>query len=218
MTSKKYLMSLASKVRYTFLLFLCVSFSIPVQAQDTPLFDQLRQKFEDNRIFISEFSHLYEDSFTGEQQFAEGQIWIGKERYKIESQDQVMIVDGDISRVYDGSKNRLIISDYIEEEDDFAPSRMLQGVDESYSITEEPAGDGSYRVILFSDDPFSIFEEVIIHVDSQGRPLRIEARDMADNLLTTSFENGEFTDSDDAIFELEIPEGAEQIDLRHETR
>ena len=205
-------------MRYAFLFLLCISFFIPVQAQDTPLFDQLRNQFENHRIFIAQFSHLYEDSFTGEQQYAEGQIWIGKERYKIKSENQVMVVDGDISRVYDGLKNRLIISDYIEEEDDFAPSRMLQGVDESYDISEESAVDGSYRVILTSDDPFSIFEEVIIHVDPQGRPLRIKARDMAENLLTTSFGNGQFTDSEDAVFELEIPDDAEQIDLRHETR
>lgn len=218
MTSKRYLMNWASKAGVAFLLILCVSFTVPAQAQETPLFDQLRNQFENNRVFISQFSHLYEDSFTGEQQFAEGQIWIGKERYKIESQNQVMVVDGKISRVYDGSKNRLIISDYVEEEDDFAPSRMLQGVDESYNVTEEGAGDGSYRVILTSDDPFSIFEEVTIYVDAQGRPMRIKARDMAENLLTTTFENGDFADSDDEIFELEIPEDTERIDLRHETR
>lgn len=189
-----------------------------ISAQDTPAFDQLKLKFEDGMIFHAEFSHRYEDSFTGETQNNEGVIWIGKEQYKIEGSDQVMVVDGDLSRVYDSQKNRVIISDYIEEEDDFAPSRMLQGVDDSYSVSESSLHDGRTEIVLQSDDPFSIFVTVTILLHSNGNPEEIKALDQAENLLVTSFSNGTFTEPTEGLFELETPADAELIDLRYNSQ
>jgi outer membrane lipoprotein-sorting protein len=181
---------------------------------DTPEFDRLKQAFREGRIFSAIFTHEYNDSFTGEQQFSEGRIWIGSDRYKIEGESQQMLIDGEVSTVYDGSKNRVIVSEYIEEEDDFAPSRMLQGADSTFSVTEETIpGDGT-RVMLKSDDPFSVFMEVMIYIDESGNPLRIEAIDQAENELITRFELGEFTENRDDLFQLEIPVDAEVIDLR----
>jgi len=196
---------------------LIFSFLFPavISAQNTPVFDNLKQKFEQGMIFRADFSHRYEDSFTGETQQNDGKIWIGKDQYKIEGNNQVMVVDGDISRVYDASKNRVIVSDYVEEEDDFAPSRMLQGVDESYSISETAGSGNSTQITLESDDPFSVYKVVTIRIDQEGRPAEIQAVDQAENQLTTRFQGGEFVEPDNNLFELNEPESAEQIDLRY---
>lgn len=189
-----------------------------VEAQSaTPEFDRLKNKFEEGRVFSAIFTHEYHDSFTDERQYSEGRIWIGSERYKITGDSQKMLVDGEVSTVYDGSKNRVIISEYIEEEDDFAPSRMLQGADTSFTVTEETIpGDGT-RVYLESDDPFSVFMEVVIYIDESGIPISIEAIDQAENELITRFEQGQFTENRDDIFQLEMPVDAEVIDLRAES-
>ncbi|REL38750.1 outer membrane lipoprotein carrier protein LolA [Rhodohalobacter sp. SW132] len=192
--------------------------SLFAQGQNTPEFDRLKATFEDGQILHADFSHRYEDSFTGEVQSSEGEIWIGKEQYKIEGSGQIMVVDGDISRVYDSSKNRVIISDYIEEEDDFAPSRMLQGVDESYVVEESATGDGQTEIILVSDDPFSIFERVTILLNQSGMPVEILAIDQAENRLITRFSNGSFTTPSDQLFQIDPPEDAEQIDLRYNSQ
>lgn len=196
---------------------LIFSFLFPavISAQNTPVFDSLKQKFEQGMIFRADFSHRYEDSFTGETQQNDGEIWIGKDQYKIEGNNQVMVVDGDISRVYDATKNRVIVSDYVEEEDDFAPSRMLQGVDESYSISETAGSGNSTQITLKSDDPFSVFQVVTIRIDQEGRPAEIQAVDQAENQLTTRFQDGEFVEPKNNLFDLNEPENAEQIDLRY---
>ncbi|MEX2600044.1 MAG: outer-membrane lipoprotein carrier protein LolA [Balneolaceae bacterium] len=180
----------------------------------TPVFDQLKERFEEGEIFVAEFEHEYLDGYTGEVTEAGGSIWIAKGTYRVQSEDQVMVVDGDVSRVYDQIRNRLLISEYIEEEDDFAPSRMLQGVDESYSI-EENSNSGNTRVTLESDDPFVIFDRVQIRLNGNGIPEVIEAVDQADNRLTTRFREGAFRDFDPSLFEIDVPENAERIDLRH---
>ncbi|WP_340103441.1 LolA family protein [Rhodohalobacter sp. 8-1] len=186
-----------------------------ISAQDTQVFDRLKSMFEQGMIFRADFTHRYEDSFTGETQQNEGRIWIGRDQYKIEGNNQVMVVDGDISRVYDATKNRVIISDYVEEEDDFAPSRMLQGVDTSYSISESAISGNRTEITLESDDPFTVFQTVTITLNSNGLPTVIQATDQANNQLTTRFEDGEFVEPDENLFELNEPQSAEIIDLRY---
>jgi len=213
----KYLKNLGFNMYPVIIAGLIFSFLFPavISAQNTPVFDNLKQKFEQGMIFRADFSHQYEDSFTGETQQNDGKIWIGKDQYKIEGNNQVMVVDGDISRVYDATKNRVIVSDYVEEEDDFAPSRMLQGVDESYSISETAGSGNSTQITLESDDPFSVFKVVTIRIDQEGRPAEIQAVDQAENQLTTRFQDGEFVEPDNNLFELNELESAEQIDLRY---
>lgn len=203
----------------SFIFILSGLFTTEAIAQNnTPAFDQLKSTFEDGKIFHADFSHTYEDSFTGETQHSEGVIWIGKDQYKIEGADQVMIVDGDISRVYDRTKNRLIISDYVEEEDDFAPSRMLQGVDDSYSVRETTLDGDRTEIVLQSDDPFSIFETVTIQLTADGHPQEIKAIDQAENVLRTNFSSGSFTETTEGLFDLDIPAGTELIDLRYNSQ
>lgn len=183
------------------------------QAQ-TPHFAELRERFEEGEIFAARFDHEYRDSYTGEESLTGGEIWIGREMYRVESQEQIMLVRGGESRVYDPLRNRLLISEYVEEEDDFAPSRMLQGVDETYSVREESVRGGT-RIILTSEDPFSVFKRVEITLNSLGVPERIEARDQVDNLLITRFRNGRFSRGEESLFELQVPADAERIDLRY---
>lgn len=185
--------------------------------QDTPVFDRLKQKFEDNFVFKSDFTHEYNDTFTGDQQVTTGVIWVGKEQYKMRSGESIMVVDGEISRVYDNTKNRVIISDYVEEEDDFAPSRMLKGVDDSYAVEEYQSEDGQTVIELTSDDPFSIFLNVSIILDDADIPIRIIAVDQVENELITYFDEGEFTQRSPEVFQFQYPEDAEVIDLRHDS-
>jgi outer membrane lipoprotein-sorting protein len=197
------------------IVWLCFLIILPVKLDaQTPAFDQLKLKFEEGNIFNAVFTHEYEDSYTGEHSQNQGEIWIGKDSYRVEGDEQIMIVDGEISRVYDGIRNRLLISDYDEEEDDFAPSRMLQGVDDSYSIGEESLNSGTL-ITLTTDDPFAIFISVEITLDGNGNPVVIRAVDQVDNLLTTRFETGRFQEADPELFEMEVPGNAERIDLRH---
>jgi outer membrane lipoprotein-sorting protein len=212
----KYSMNLVYKSFYYVFFSALFIGSAPAQTgqSQTPEFDRLIGAFEDNRVFTALFSHEYNDSFTGEQQYSEGRIWIGKDRYKIEGNNQLMVVDGETSTVYDGAKNRVIISDYIEEEDDFAPSRMLQGVDDSFAVMEEKRPDNKTQISLTSDDPFSIFLNVRIILSESGEPEQIEAIDQVENELITRFREGEFADGQEEMFTLEIPADAEYIDLR----
>ncbi|MFD2531021.1 LolA family protein [Gracilimonas halophila] len=180
----------------------------------TPNFDQLKERFDTGEVFSAEFDHTYTDSYTEEVVSSSGSIWIDKVRYKLESEGQTVVVDGENSRVYDPNRNRVIIDTYYPEDDDFAPSRMLSGIDSTYSVSEEKIS-GRTRVTLTSNDDFAVFVRVEILLDAQLRPLEIKAWDISDNEIVTTFTNGTFQQSETGLFELSYPDDAEIIDMRY---
>lgn len=185
-----------------------------VMAQDNP-FAELKQTFENGAIFKADFHHQTVDSYTQDTVSSEGKIWVGRSQYKVQSGAQTVVVDGKISKVYDQQKNRVIISKYVPEEDDFAPSRILNGVDSTFVVqNEEKQGDEIY-IQLTSNDSFAIYQEVEIFLSPELTPQEIVAVDPADNVITTTFEQGTFVDYSDGLFSLEYPENAEVVDMRN---
>lgn len=196
-------------------LLLSVSAAQAQTAGSQTSFEELTQKFENGRVFHADFTHTYIDSYTGNTSSQNGKIWIGKESYKIVSPSQLVAVNGVISRVYDNERNRLIISEYVPEEDDFAPSRFLNGADSTYTIEQQQKVGNKYVIKLSSDDPFALFREVEITLNDEGIPEKIFVIDTADNEITTTFSGGAFINRQPDMFDITYPENAEIIDMRN---
>lgn len=201
-------------VRFLFLAIFCFGCTISSYAQETP-FDTLKQKFKQGNIFYADFHHQSVDSYTEDTVASSGKIWVAERRYKVEADDQMVVVDGETSKVFDENRNRVIISKYEPEEDDFAPSRILNGVDSTFTVaTEEQRGDQIY-IRLTSDDSFAIYKEVEIYLSKALVPKKIRAVDPVDNEITTTFQQGEFIDSGEGMFQLDYPNSAEIVDMRN---
>lgn len=191
------------------LLFIC---NVNAFAQ-TENFDRLKTKFQNGQVFVADYQHVYMDSYTRDTVRSTGKIWISQDAYKVVSDDQTIVVDGETSRVYDRYRNRVIISHYDPAEDDFAPSRMLNGSNTNFSIQESDSG-GVSVVKMISEDDFSTFRQVEIRLTGQQIPVAITAFDFADNKIVTRFKNGSFMGAGATSFELEYPDNAEIIDMR----
>lgn len=192
---------------------LCVA-TTTLQAQQTA-FDKLKERFESGEIFTAQFEHQYVDSYTQDTTSSKGTIWVGKDKYKVRTQNQSVVVDGKTSMVFNDSRNRVLLSDYVPAEDDFAPSRILYGADSTYAIESQERRDNTTFITMGSKDPFAVFKEVEISLSGNQMPLRIFAIDQADNLITTTFEDGSFIDQQPEMFHLDYPEGAEIVDMRN---
>ena len=200
--------------RSLLLAFIMAYFCTPVFAQNS-IFDQLRSTFEAGKVFKADFTHTYIDSYTEEETKTNGTIWINKDGYRLEADDQIIVVDGALSTVYDAARNRVIISEYDAEEDDFAPSRLLSGLDETYVLAGEESSGGITTISLESNDDFAVFVGISIEVGSDLHPQKITATDFAENVIITGFSNGEFLSDAEGIFELSPPEDAEIVDMRY---
>ena len=207
------------------------------QNQSTPALDQLRARFKRGERFEADFRHRFEDHFTGDVQVYRGRIFVTENSYMVTAEGRRLVADSAASYVYEEERNRLIISDYIEEEDEFAPSRILKGMDETYVITESAVEGEATRVdITFvSGDPFALYPEATLrlrlhrttaasgqssenrHKNTDGvMPISVEATDAADNYLQIQFEKGQFTSGSITKEMLNVPADAEIIDLREE--
>lgn len=194
-------------------LVIILSAVITVHGQGEGKITELRERFDEGRIFTAFMTHEYVDSFTSDTVITTGTIWIGTDSYKVVTDQQLVTVDGTESRVYNRSQNKLIISLYDPEEDDFAPSRFLAGTQERYTIREVSDNDGT-RITLASGDPFEMFSEVHIHLNKKDIPWLISGRDQTDNEFYTYFENGVFIPETPDLFEISYPGNAEVVDLR----
>lgn len=199
---------------YSLLTLFIILFSSGVQAQEK-VFSMLRSNFNDQKVFKADFEHTYFDSYTNETLTSEGKIWVSSDKYKLDSENQLLIVDGETSRVYDEVRNRVIISDYSEDDDDFAPSRMLNGVDSTYSISEVRLENGHTKILMTTEDDFALYVRVEILVDENANPISITAYDFSDNEIITSFKNGKFLPKDEDLFVLSYPQNAEIVDTRY---
>lgn len=203
----------AVKALLVFLIFNAIT--ILVYGQERAPFDRLTDRFKEGQIFRADFRHIYIDSYTDDTLSSSGRIWIGENRYKVQGKEQTVVVDGKTSMVYDENRNRVIISKYEPEEDDFAPSRILNGIDSTFTVEKQERVNGEIFILLSSDDPFAIYQEVEIFLMPALIPTRIRAIDPADNLTITSFTNGRFIKTKERMFRLHYPDGAEVVDMRN---
>ncbi len=176
--------------------------------------DQVRDRFADGKVLHAGMIHEFTDSYTGEVELTEGEIWISKAQYKVRADEQVVVVDGLLSRVYNAQQNKLVISEYEPEEDDFAPSRFFSETDEIYQVAEVVRDEQTTSFILHSEDPFELFREVTIVLDRNLVPLEITAVDQMSNRIKTTFTDAGYMEEVGGVFELVYPDDAEIIDLR----
>lgn len=179
-----------------------------------PALDALRARFDKGELFYSQLHHQFIDSYTGDTLTTLGQVWIDKNRYKLEMPTGVVIVDGATSHVFNSDKNQVILSPYDPEEDDYAPSRFLYGPLDTYKVLRSYESAGNNVVVISSDDAFALFEEIVIELSPQAEPVRIVATDQSGNVILSRFSFGKFVPNDDQLFLLSYPKSAEIIDLR----
>lgn len=187
---------------------------VTVVVGDTPALAALKKRFNDGIMYRAELSHQFTDAYTGETTSSYGSIWFTRDSYKIDTPDQVIIVDNLVSTVFNKQQNRVIYSNYNPEEDDFAPSRYFSGDTGEFESQEVVNADGSTTITITTTDAFDQFKEVVIRVSRNGLPTQIDAVDQMDNTIKTTFRFGRFESSDQSLFAFHPPAGAEIVDMR----
>lgn len=181
---------------------------------DTQELEQVRALFNDGYVFEAVMHHEFSDAYTGEVQQVSGRIWLSSEKYLVKTDHQSVLVDGRYSTVFNSRQLQVVISDYEAEEDDFAPSRFLSGQSTGFSVVSKEHSENRIILTMEPDDPFELFVEVVIILDTELRPLEIHAQDQMDNLFATYFSEAAYRSDVLDLFELHWPSDAEIIDMR----
>lgn len=177
------------------------------------IFQQLKNRFENGLVFKARLVHQFVDGYTHDTTNTNGNIWIASDKYKIILPERFILVNGVTSKVYNGLKNQVIISNYDPNEDDYAPTRFLSGSNKNYREKESRTSKG-YVITLVSTDPFALFRNAEIDLNSKLIPVHIRAVDQTGNITVSRFLKGAFVKPGPKMFTITYPDSAEIIDLR----
>ena len=209
--------SMPLKILLVSLLMSLAAFTVQKTGNDAIL-DRVGEKIRSGMVFEAEMAHQFVDAFTQDTVYSHGRIWVGEKRYKVVTRNQVILVDGEQSTVYNADQNKVILSTYHPEDDDFAPSRFLGNSSGTFVIRgNRQVGPGLVAIDLESTDPFEVIRIARLEIRTSDLvPMEIYAEDQGDNTYSTRFNNGRFIALDDEIFTIDWPGDAEVIDLRED--
>jgi len=206
---------LITKLKTILFIAVCCSIvTISDASAQSPALNKLIDTLEQGNVLYTRFEHHTIDSFTGDTTANSGELWLTTNSYKVKTSTSLLLVDGDISKVYDKIKERLIISTYNPDEDDFAPSQLLREVQTEYNSIEQQRNGNSVTVTMSSDDLYATFKQVNIELNNNIVPQSIEAVDQADNRIRTHFSASKFVEISSEMFTLDYTAETKIIDLR----
>ena len=203
-------------------LLIAISFFWLVSVPQTKLIAQenylegVQQKIQEGYVYVANFDHRFIDGYTMDESVSSGRVWLSWGQYRIETEGQIIVVDGQTSKVLDTNRNRVIISEYDAEFDDFAPSKILGGLGEEYRIESTKKRSQREEFSLVSTDSFSAFERIEITITKEWYPTLINALDMGANRVEMTFSSSSYQPLDANFFQLQIPADAEVINMRYE--
>jgi chaperone LolA len=156
----------------------------------------------------------FEQSFSGTFYFKK------KNKYRIETDQQIVVTDGVTSWLYSKVNNQVIIDKYREDKDISSPEKFLLSISDEYIPvilrTERNEGKKIYILKLTPRDENSSIESAKIWVvEGDLQITRIEITDISGTVTTYSVKSIKINSGvEDSIFKFSIPSGVKVVDLR----
>jgi chaperone LolA len=156
----------------------------------------------------------FEQSFSGTFYFKK------KNKYRIETNQQIVVTDGVTSWLYSKVNNQVIIDKYREDKDTSSPEKFLLSISDEYIPvilrTERNEGKKIYILKLTPRDENSSIESAKIWVvEGDLQITRVEITDISGTVTTYSVKSIKINSGvEDSIFKFSIPSGVKVVDLR----
>lgn len=199
---------------------------VPVLSQGadiTPqkIIEKVEQTFYREKSFFTVFQEQYIWGLTGEEQLIKGELLLeGEDRFRISSEDQIIVSDGNTLKTYNKLENQMLIDKLEPTEDDLLPSRIFFKYKEKYNSQllgeENIQGKKCYEILFTPRKGDLFYKEVRIWVEEERWiPRKIEQKSIDGNTtiyLLLEVRLGIKIKEND--FSLQAPESAEIIDMR----
>jgi chaperone LolA len=156
----------------------------------------------------------FEQSFSGTFYFKK------KNKYRIETEQRIVVTDGVTSWLYSKVNNQVIIDKYREDKDISSPEKFLLSISDEYIPvilrTERNEGKKIYILKLTPRDENSSIESAKIWVvEGDLQITRVEITDISGTVTTYSVKSIKINSGvEDSIFKFSIPSGVKVVDLR----
>ncbi len=193
----------------------------PAGAQDAEdVFDRLKEKYESIGTLRAEFSQTMSSSYMDEEATSTGTLVASGEKYRVETEGQILVTDGTVTWVYMPSQNQVLINDYAEDDQTFSISEFLFDYDERFDVssvtTTSIDGERHYVLSLEPKSREAFFTEAVLSLRARDDIItRLQVVDVNGTTMIFNLTNIELNPAlkvDE--FSFTPPDGAEIIDLR----
>lgn len=208
-------------IRRLFIAAVLAAFALPAPAQDADeVFARLKSKYESIGALRAEFSQTMTSAYMDDEATSTGLLIASGDSYRVETDDQTLVTDGEVTWVYMKSQNQLLINDHASDPQSFSVSEFLFDYDDRFDVAGVESvtiGGARYFVLALtpsSDEAF--FTEATLTLRTRDDLItRLEVVDVNGTTMVFDLKNIELNPALDAdVFRFTPPRGTEIIDLR----
>jgi chaperone LolA len=206
--------------------WIAISFGIclPVMAAEISsqeIIQKVEQKLNEQKTVKAHFEETYLWKLTGEKQSITGEFVLkGENRFRITTEDQVIVSDGETLWTYNKPTRRVLIDKLEKADNDWLPQKLFMKAQKEYrhrmAGEEAVQGQNCYLVEFSAEKEDMYITKMKVWVGKESWiPVKIEQTDISKNrtvYLLSEIQTGE--PIEDSIFQFRAPESAEVIDLR----
>jgi len=189
------------------------------QSADT-VFERLKEKYDTIESLRAEFSQTMTSSYMDDEVTSKGVLVIQGDRYRVETDGQTLVTDGDVTWVYMPSQNQVLINDHNDDEQTFSINEFLFDYDENFDASDVKTatlgGQKHFVLTLTPKSEDAFFTEATLSMrDSDDVITQLQVVDVNGTTMLFNLENIQLNPTlQDNIFSFTPPQGTEVVDLR----
>jgi chaperone LolA len=182
------------------------------------LVDRLERKYDGGQTLKAQFTQT--TSQNGQMNTLSGTLTLQGDRYRVETNRQTLVTDGETTWTYTPARKQVLVNDYAENETAFSPGRFFDGYQERYRVTNvrtaqrsgtrhrvltlKPRQGGAFfqKVTLWMRASDAVVTRLVV-MDANGSRMTFSLRDVTFGAETTA-----------STFRFDAPQGVEVVDLR----
>jgi outer membrane lipoprotein carrier protein len=184
------------------------------------IIERVQKKYEDIDDAVVSFSQSTRFKVSRVEQSVNGTLYFKKKnKYRIETQDRIVVTNGVTSWSYSPGTNQVVIDNYRKDARALSPEQLLTSYPENFYSTlvgeEEIDGKTTYVLKLTPKEEHSFASAMKLWVGKDWLLKRIQITDVGGAVTEYRIKNVIINKGiDDRKFSFDIPSGAERIDMR----
>jgi len=180
--------------------------------------DNVRARFDETGVFSARFQQTIDDSFGDSQvRVLSGTIVAGREGYRVEMPDQVVVTDEVTTWVYIVADRQVIVNTYVEDDGSFSPNQFIgEGAEEFVAAFSDESASDRFVLKLTPKSPESYIGTATLWVRKADFVVtQIDVVDVNGASIRFQMSDIDFHPPvSEETFHFVIPDGVEVIDLR----
>ena len=184
------------------------------------IIENVQEKFDDMSDVVLVFTHSVRFKVSRLEQQMSGTLYFKKKnKYRMETDQRIIVTDGTTSWSYNPQSKQLVINAYKEDSRSLSPENMLLQYPRDYYSTlvgeEKTAGEVCYVLKLTPKEEGSTAKAMKLWVNKSWLIKKVEATDQSGTVTTYTIKTVTIDKGiADTKFEFTPPAGADVIDLR----